>query len=405
MKNKQFMAIAPLFLIVAIDSMGLGIIFPLLSSMIMDPNSTFLAAETTSFHRDILYGLIIGIYMLAWFFGAAVLGDISDIVGRRKSLLVCLGGSFIGYVLSGMSFFCHSITLLIVGRVIAGFTAGSQPIAQAAIVDISAPEHKARNIGMILLATSVGFILGPLAGGIFSNSSFVSWFDFSTPMYFAALLSLVNALFLWFVFQETFTQTRKVKIRPHLAIEIFVASLKHPKVYMLSVVLLIFISGWSEYFSFVSQFLLKVYNYTPLQTSLFITVLAAGFGIGTGILLEPLAKNFSMKRCIIIASVISAVIALITAITDVEWIVWACSLGIGTSVAVAYALLITLFSNQVDNTEQGWVMGVTNAIMALSFGVTTFFSGFAIHYNAAMPLYLAFGGMLIAAVVLKFSKV
>ena len=73
--------------------------------------------------------------------------------------------------------------------------------------------------------------------------------------------------------------------------------------------------------------------------------------------------------------------------------------------AVAYALLITLFSNQVDNTEQGWVMGVTNAIMALSFGVTTFFSGFAIHYNAAMPLYLAFGGMLIAAVVLKFSKV
>ena len=81
------------------------------------------------------------------------------------------------------------------------------------------------------------------------------------------------------------------------------------------------------------------------------------------------------------------------------------ALLIGISVAVAYALLITLFSNQVDSSEQGWVMGVTNAIMALSFGVTTFFSGFAIHYDPAMPLFLAFVGMMISACVLKLSKV
>ncbi len=406
MNNKtSFLKFFPLLLIIAIDSMGLGIIFPLLSSMIMDPNSTFLPLDASDFYRDILYGLIIGIYMLAWFFGAAILGDISDIIGRRRSLLICLIGACIGYFLSGLSLVCHSITLLIIGRVVAGFTAGSQPIAQAAIVDMSEPEHKAKNIGLILLSTSIGFILGPLFGGVMSNNHLVSWFDFDTPMYFAMVLSILNAVFLLLFFKETFTKTRKVKIRPHLAIEIFLASLKHPKIYNLSVILLVFISGWSEYFSFIAQFLLKTYHYSTMQTSFFITVLAGGFGIGTGVFLDYCANRFNLKLCITIAAAISAIIALVSAAIHSDILVWICALCIGVSVAIAYALLITLFSNQVDSTEQGWVMGVTNSIMALSFGITTFFSGFALHYSPAMPIFLAFGGMMLAAIILKFTKI
>ncbi len=75
--------------------------------------------------------------MICWFFGAAILGDLSDSVGRKKSLMICLIGAFLGYLLSAIAIAFHNFWFLILGRIIAGFTSGSQPIAQAAIVDIS----------------------------------------------------------------------------------------------------------------------------------------------------------------------------------------------------------------------------------------------------------------------------
>jgi MFS family permease len=400
MKNFSFAAMAPLFLVLMIDSMGLGILFPILSSMIIDPSSTFLTATTSNLTREFIYGAIIGIYMIAWFFGSAILGDLSDIIGRKKSLLVCLLGACFGYLLAGISFYMHSIMLLIIGRIIAGFTAGSQPIAQAAIIDVSEPEHKARNLGFILLAVSIGFIFGPLAGGFLSDSNFGSWCNYATPMFFAAFLSVFNAGLLWKYFKETFIQTRQVKIRPQLAIEIFIDAFKHPKICWLSLVLLIFISGWGEYFGFISQFLLRRYQYSSLETSLFMVFVAGGFGLGFGFLVDICANRFNLKHCVSINLAIAAILCLITATSHAAWITWVCALPIGITISIAYSILITLFSNQVNENEQGWVMGVTNAIMALSFGVTTFLSGFAAHLNEGFPILWAFLGMLIAAAIL-----
>src|SRR3990167_8036265 len=312
MNNKGLLAVAPLFLVLAIDSMGLGIIFPILSSMIIDPRSVFLAASTSTFQREFLYGLIIGIYMIAWFFGAAILGDLSDIIGRKKSLLICLLGACIGYFISGIAFYLHSVSILLLGRIIAGFTAGSQPIAQAAIIDVSTEENKARNIGYILLAVSLGFVLGPLAGGILSTNSFVSWFNYSTPMFFAAIFSLLNAILLWFLFSETHEITRKVRIRVHYAIQIFIEGFQHKGICWLSLALLFFISGWAEYFSFISQFLLRRYEYSPLEISLFMVVLAIGFCIGFAFLVDICANRFNLKRCICSNLIVAAFICLIT---------------------------------------------------------------------------------------------
>ncbi len=404
MQHKSLWSVAPLFLVLAIDSMGLGILFPILSSMIIDNSSPFLAVTVSPFTRELLYGMIIGIYMICWFIGAGMLGDFSDIVGRKKALMICLVGGCLGYFISAIAIIIHSVSLLIIGRIIAGFTAGSQPIAQAAIIDISPENHRARNIGYILLAVSIGFVIGPLAGGILSNTAWVSWFNFATPMWFAGIASLFNAAYLFWCFSETFTVTRHVKLRLHYAIQIFIEAFKHQRIRFLSVILLIFIAGWSEYFSFIAQFLLRYYNYSTLNTSLFITVLAVGFSIGFAVLVEPCTKWFGNKRCVVGGLGIGAALCLITATVPLQWLTWISAVFIGMSVAVAYSVLITIFSNQVDSTEQGWVMGVTSAIMALSFGVATFLSGFAADFGAAMPIIMAFIGMLISAILMSFTK-
>jgi len=240
------MSVAPLFLVLMIDSMGLGLLFPILNSIIIDPKVSFLSAGVPIGMRDIIYGITVGIYMLSWFFGAAFLGDLSDTVGRKKALMICLVGAVLGYSISAIAIMMKSIVVLIIGRIVAGFTAGSQPIAQAAIVDVSSPENKARNLGFILLAVSIGFVLGPIAGGIFSDSHIVSWFNFTTPFYFAALISALNAVLLWLFFHETFYRTEKVKLKFHRAIEVFISAFQHRKIRELSVVFFVFILSWLE---------------------------------------------------------------------------------------------------------------------------------------------------------------
>ena len=395
---------APLFLVIAIDSMGLGILFPILSAMLISHQSHFLPGDTSNFLRELIYGVTIGIYMIAWFFGSAMLGDLSDAMGRKKSLMICLIGATLGYLISAIAIGFHSIVFLILGRVIAGFTAGSQPIAQAAIIDVSAPENRARNIGYVLLAVSVGFVLGPIMGGVFSNNSLASWFNFATPLYFAGILSFLNCVLLYFLFHETFIRTKKIKIRLHYAIQIFIEAFKSKSIRLLSLVLLIETAGWSEYFTFVSQFLLRRFHYTASEVSFFIAVLAVGFSIGFGFLVNPVAKRFNLKSAVITNLLIAAFLCLITAIAHIQIIIWIGAVLIGMSVALLYSLLITIFSNQVSAEEQGWVMGITNSVSALSFGITSLMSGFAADLSPAVPIYLGCVGLTLAALVLKFTK-
>ena len=141
-KSHPLLSAAPLFLVIFIDGMGLSILFPILSIIITNPSTHFLSTSYSADIRNILYGLVVGIFMLCWFFGAAILSDLSDKIGRKKSLLICLIGSFLGYLLGGFAITVHSVWLLVLGRVIDGFTAGSQPIAQASVVDLSTEKNK-----------------------------------------------------------------------------------------------------------------------------------------------------------------------------------------------------------------------------------------------------------------------
>src|SRR3990167_6391779 len=199
-----FVVASPLFLVLFIDSMGLGLVFPVLNELVFEPNFHFLNIELSDGLRHFIYGFTISIFMFCWFFGAAFLGDLSDQIGRKKALMVCLLGASVGYLLSAIAVLWKSYTLLLVGRIVAGLTAGSQSIAQAAFVDISKPEHKARNLGLILFFTSMGFVFGPIAGGVLSDTDLVPWFNYAVPFYFAAIISLLNAALLLFLFHETF---------------------------------------------------------------------------------------------------------------------------------------------------------------------------------------------------------
>jgi DHA1 family tetracycline resistance protein-like MFS transporter len=400
-QKKTLTAILPLFLVLFIDGMGLGLLFPILNTILIEPDAGFLPFDTSIGVRDFLYGITIGIFMICWFFGAAILGDLSDNVGRKKSLMICLIGSFLGYFLSAIAIVCHSFSLLLLGRMLAGFTAGSQPIAQAAIVDVSTEEHKARNIGLILLSVSLGFVFGPIFGGLLSDPHIMKGFGFETPMYFAAFLALLNAILLQFAFHETFTKAHaKLKIKWHHAVHIFISAFQHQGIRKYSLVLLVMIFGWSNYFSFISLYLLQTYHYSAMQNSLFLALMGLGFSIGCGYLVDRLTKKYEYQGLVIKGLFITAILVFLTLISSQQWVAWVATLLIGMSLSVAYSVLLTLFSNQVNENEQGWVMGVTGSIMALCFGLTSIFTGLIAQIGAILPMLLAAFGLATSAAIL-----
>ncbi|NRB11084.1 MAG: MFS transporter [Rickettsiaceae bacterium] len=153
------MQILSLLLVVFVDSLGNGLAFSTLAIVLFDPS--FLSVDNISLNQymGVIYELLIGVYSFSMFFSAPIIGEISDKLGRKPALKFSMLGLTIGLVLCAFGCYQKSLLILLLGRLISGFTAGSLSVAQAAIVDLSSPENKSRYLSIILIANCLGFAL------------------------------------------------------------------------------------------------------------------------------------------------------------------------------------------------------------------------------------------------------
>lgn len=398
MFSKERHAILALLLLLFIDGMGQGLIFPILTNAIINPKSHAVLHLATQQERTIWYGVIVFSFFITWFFGAAILGNISDTIGRKKAMIICLAGSFVGYLLSAFAFWTHSIWLLLIGRIIYGFTAGSQPIAQAAIADVSTAEDKSKNMGFILLAISLGTMAGPIIGGVLSDQNLVSWFKDSTPLYFACILTLLNILYLWAFFRETKKASDKLQIDIKGPINIFIAAFKDKAVRSLSICFVFLQTGWSIYYLYITMFLARKYNLGPATIGLFFALIGFGLTIGFGFIVKRLA-NYSIKKIIAWGYGILALSMLITLVPN-EVMPWLMVIPGTASVGTGYAFVLTLFSNQVTEDRQGWVMGVTGALIAFSAGIATLIAVSVTDLYVGLPIVVGAISIVIGALLI-----
>lgn len=173
---------------ILIDAMGFGLIMPVLPRLLMRVGEIGL-------DQAIAVGAWMSLAMaLAAFFAAPVLGNLSDAFGRRPVLLIALGGMAAHYAVLALA---DSLALIVLGRVLTGVFGGSYAPAQAAIADVTAPQERARNFGLVSAAFGVGFVAGPALGGLLSQ------FGERTPFVVALVLSAANLLYGLVFFPET----------------------------------------------------------------------------------------------------------------------------------------------------------------------------------------------------------
>lgn len=403
MFSKEKHALLALFLVLFIDGMGQGLIFPILTNVIINPNAHEILYLATREERTIWYGVVVCSFFFAWFFGAAFLGDLSDRSGRKKALLICLGGAALGYLLSALAFWWHSIWLLVIGRLIYGFTAGSQPIAQASIADVSPPADKARNMGLILLAVTLGIMAGPIIGGFLSDPNLVGWFGDSTPLYFACALAIFNILYLKLFYEETAKVHGAVKINLFRAVSIFARAFKDQKLRYLSFAFLSLQIGWSIYYLYISVYLARVFNFASTTIGLFFAALGLGLAIGFAVLVRYVDK-FQLKNVIAVGYLVLFFGLIATVLARTETLVWLAVVPATAGMATGYAYFMTLFSNAVPESDQGFIMGVTGAMVAFAAGFATLMATLIATFNTEGPLWLGSLFLLIGVIMIKTDK-
>ena len=251
----------------------------------------------------------------------------------------------------------------------------------------------------MLMASSVGFVMGPVLGGFLSNSHWVRWFGPSIPLCFAALVALINAWLMLRFFHETFHRKGSVHLNLHHAFSVFASAFSRRAIRYLSCVMVVMMMGWSSYFSFIGAFMMAHFHFTSFHVSLFLTMLSVGFALGC-YAVEPLLKYMPVHYLCALGFLCVGLAAAGVLLSSFLVFVWVCDFTVGFAMTLGYATLITLFSSRVNEDEQGWVMGVTGSIMALCFGLSVFASGLLASLGTAFPLAVCAVCMLVASLAL-----
>jgi MFS family permease len=386
----NWLSFASLFLVILLDVAGLILVLPVLTPLILQPDSGLLSPSTPALWRDFLYGFSLSLYPLFMFFSTPILGDLSDKFGRKKILLICLVLSGASYLVAAAGVVYKSLSIFLASRAIAGLAAGTQPIATAAVIDFSAPDNKAKNLAWVVFTTSLGLIIGPLIGGFTSEKSIASWFGYDTPFYFAAGVSFINAILLCFTLKESRQVKPEHVIKFTKGFVLFMAAFSGRQFRILSLMYFCFILAWSLYYQTINWFFMMTYHYSAAKLGLFVAFIGLIFAIVTSLVVRVVLRTFASENHVYRFFIFTMAIANIgAAVCHSELSQWLWVILNATSDVICYTVSLTIFSNLANNEAQGWIMGVTGAIGAITWTVGGMIAGPLGYLRIDVPLWTA----------------
>jgi DHA1 family tetracycline resistance protein-like MFS transporter len=399
------MAKIALMFVVFVDMIGQGLVFPIINALMMDSSTGFLPADTTMNARHFDYGLVIGIFFLAWFVGVIYIAKVSDSIGRKNALLICLAGALAGYAITISALFLDSLWLLILGRAITGFTAGNQPIAQAAMVDGSLDDaDRDRNMGFIVTGVSFGMVAGPIIGGLLSDPGMIgSVASFKLPFYIAFVLVLIAIGLVVVFFQDVRTERTPFVFRPRDITDSFWRVTKHPIVLRIMPVYSFFMIANVTFYIFIDNYLTSAFGYGVVGGSVAMLVIGVALAISSTFLVKPAQSRFG-KRAIIGGSLVTMVVSSLAFILlPGAYLIFVPIFLFYFMFGLSYPTLLGIFSASVGDADQGWVMGVTTAVFCLAGGVMSLIGGGLMEIDIRMPFYIVAVAALVALVLLAMT--
>ncbi|WP_395058637.1 TCR/Tet family MFS transporter [Flavobacterium sp.] len=351
-ENKKSPAIGFIFITMLIDIIGLGIIIPVIPKLIKE-----------LIHADISEaakygGWLIFTYAITQFIFSPLIGNLSDKYGRRPIILISLFGFSLDYLLLAFS---PTITWLFVGRIIAGITGASITTASAYIADVSTPENRAKNFGLIGAAFGLGFIIGPVIGG------FLGQYGARIPFYAAAILCMVNFLYGFFILPESLAKENRRDFSWKRAnpIGAILNLKKYPTLIGLIVATFILYVASHAVQSNWSYFTIYKFGWDEKMVGISLGVVGLLVGIVQGGLIRYTNPRLGNNKSIFIGMALYCIGMFLFAVASKDWMMFVFLIPYCLG-GISGPALQSVVSGQVPATEQGEIQGTMTSMMSAS---------------------------------------
>ena len=337
---------------ICLDSIGLGIIIPSFPTLISQTAHVPLAEASQYF------GWVMGAYALMQFVFSPLIGNLSDRFGRRPILLISVLGMSLDYM---VMYFAPDLFWLVLGRAISGIFGASFTSAAAYIADISTPENRAQNFGMIGAAFGIGFVIGPAIGGLLSD------FGPRTPFLVAAFFSMANFIYGFVVLKESLplADRRAFELKranPFGALQQIKRFEKLKYLFLVSFLTILTTmcvhSTWNFY-------TMEKFSWTTKEVGISLAVVGVCFGIVQGALTGKIVDKLGQKNAARYGLFLSIFVLIGLSLINQSWMMYAIILPYAFTGIVDPALR-SIISGQVQNNEQGELQGIFTSLMSLA---------------------------------------
>jgi len=327
--------------------------------------------------------------MFAMFIGSPILGEFSDHFGRKRMLIFALIGVALCSLLSAYAVIIRSVYLLIASRFFIGFVDGSESIAMAAITDLSKGSSKVINMSMITLSGGLGFVIGPIVGAYLSDATVVSWFSYQTPFLVSSVFMIINAIALYFLFNETFVVTQEHRVDWLRGIRNLLTAFKSKTILQLSLVFFCIQFAWGMVFQSASLLLVSQLHYTTEKIGFYMQFIAVVFMLALLIVVPLLLKVLKPKKIVLVALPLIVFGGVLLYLFPSKLMIWLSIIPVCMGVGMSYNNMLAILSDEVSKDHQGRMMGLSVAVIAIAWGMSGLLAGPLSVVGATLPYLFA----------------
>ena len=345
---------ALIFILVTIclDSIGLGIIIPSFPTLISE------TAHVPISQASQYFGWVMGAYAFMQFIFSPLIGNLSDRFGRRPILLISVLGMSLDYL---VMYFAPDLWWLVIGRAVSGIFGASFTSASAYIADISTPDKRAQNFGMIGAAFGIGFVIGPAIGGLLSD------FGARTPFLVAAFFSMANFIYGFIVLKESLpVENRRTfewkRSNPFGALKQIKRFEKLKYLFLVSFLTILTTMCVHSTWNFYSM---EKFGWTTKEVGISLAVVGVCFGVVQGALTGKIVAKVGQRNAAKLGLFLSIFVLMGMGLIYEGWMMYAIILPYAFTGIVDPAIR-SIISGQVQSNEQGELQGIFTSLMSLA---------------------------------------
>jgi MFS family permease len=376
----------PLYVVVFIGFVGYSLMITVFTPLLLRGGDGLVPATSSTAARTVVLGGLLALYPLAQFFGAPVLGSLSDRFGRRPVLLASLGASAAFYALMALALHLHSLALLAVACVLAGLAEANIAIAQSAVADVAPVAERSRLFGYVYLSSSLAYVVGPLVGGKLADPAVVGWFGAPTPFLAVAVALVATAGMTALAFQETHAPDRDAPLGLGVAARNVGAALARSRlrpIFAANFALYLAIFG---FFRVYPMYLVDHFGMSVGRESEFIAWVAVPIVLANLFLVGRLSRWMDPRRLTVRCGAALAVCLAAVIVPRPEGALWATLFACSLALAICLPSMAAIVSDAVGPAEQGRALGTNQSLQTGAEGVSGLAGGGLAAISTALPL-------------------